>query len=51
VVNVPSAPKGLTVQTVANRHFIRHYLEMVAAMFGGMLVLGTSPPSRWRRSG
>jgi hypothetical protein len=24
----------------ANRHFIRHYVEMVVAMFAGMLVLG-----------
>jgi hypothetical protein len=23
-----------------NRHFVRHYVEMVVAMFGGMLVLG-----------
>jgi hypothetical protein len=29
----------------ATKHFVRHYAEMVAAMFLGMLVLG--PPAAW----
>lgn len=29
--------------TASTRHFIRHYVEMVVAMFAGMLVLG--PPA------
>ena len=31
--------------TVGNRHFVRHYLEMVAAMFLGMTLLGM--PAGW----
>jgi len=31
--------------TTGTRHFVRHYLEMVAAMFLGMLVLGM--PAGW----
>ena len=29
----------------STKHFIRHYLEMVVAMFLGMVVLG--PPAVW----
>ncbi len=29
----------------ATKHFVRHYVEMVVAMFLGMLVLG--PPAAW----
>ena len=32
-----------------NRHFIRHYIEMVVVMFVGMGVLGTLAGSRPRR--
>jgi hypothetical protein len=34
--------------TAATRHFVRHYLEMVAAMFLGMAVLGV--PAGWLMS-
>ena len=37
-----SAPSTMTHRT---RHFVRHYLEMVAAMFLGMVVLGM--PAGW----
>jgi hypothetical protein len=32
--------------TSANRHFARHYVEMLVAMVLGMVVLGTPPRSR-----
>jgi hypothetical protein len=39
--------------TVLNRHFARHYVEMVVVMFLGMAVLGCRPAGRsvlWARA-
>jgi hypothetical protein len=41
----PAAPDHRRGVSSATRHFIRHYLEMVAAMFLGMIVLGV--PADW----
>jgi hypothetical protein len=35
-----STTTTLSTMTTSLRHFIRHYAEMVAAMFAGMIVLG-----------
>lgn len=37
--------------TYATRHFIRHYIEMVVAMFAGMLVLGIPAELALRAAG
>jgi hypothetical protein len=39
-----AADRGRRVSSAA-RHFVRHYIEMVAAMFLGMIVLGA--PAGW----
>jgi hypothetical protein len=39
-VTTPTTPSHRST-----RHFVRHYIEMVAAMFLGMLILG--PPAGW----
>src|SRR5512133_3395097 len=42
-----SSPRRARRITSSTRHFVRHYLEMVVAMFLGMAVLGV--PAGWAR--
>jgi hypothetical protein len=41
----PSTPRHTRRITSSTRHFVRHYVEMVVAMFLGMAVLGV--PAGW----
>jgi hypothetical protein len=40
-----NSPRRARRMTSSTRHFVRHYVEMVAAMFLGMVVLGA--PAGW----
>jgi hypothetical protein len=40
-----NSPRRARRMTSSTRHFVRHYVEMVAAMFLGMVVLGV--PAGW----
>ena len=43
--------QGRTSRKAGTRHFIRHYVEMVIAMFAGMAVLGIPAGALLERSG